>query len=76
MKLYQLPPDKANHLIYGLLIYCVVGLYSPQAGLLAATIAALAKEAYDSTGRGRVEVLDCIATVAGGALGFFCSMVL
>lgn len=35
---------------------------------LAVCLAAIGKEAYDSTGRGNVEVLDAVATVAGGAV--------
>ena len=71
----QLPQDKANHVLYGLLIFGVVGLYSPLAGLIAAVVAAAAKEAWDATGRGHVEFLDFLATSAGGAAGFYCSFI-
>ena len=73
MSLPQLPQDKANHLAYGLAIFCIVGLVSPIAGLAAAVIAGALKEAYDSTGRGNVEFLDFVATAAGGAIGFYCT---
>lgn len=73
MMLPQLPQDKANHVLYGLLIFGVVGLYSPLAGLIAAVVAAAAKEAWDATGRGHVEFLDFLATSAGGAAGFYCT---
>lgn len=75
MMLPQLPQDKANHVLYGLLIFGVVGLYSPLAGLIAAVVAAAAKEAWDATGRGHVEFLDFLATSAGGAAGFYCSFI-
>jgi hypothetical protein len=35
---------------------------------IAVCLAAVGKEAYDSTGRGNVELLDALATVAGGGL--------
>ncbi len=73
MPIPQLPPDKAGHLIAGLLVYCVAGLVSPVAGLAAAAIVGAAKEAYDATGRGHVEFLDFVATAAGGAIGFYCT---
>ena len=73
MTLPQLPADKSNHLIYGLVIFCVVGLYSPLAGLVASVVAAAVKEAWDATGRGHVEFLDFLATSAGGAAGFYCT---
>lgn len=73
MMLPQLPQDKANHALYGLLIFGVVGLYSPLAGLIASVVAAAAKEAWDATGRGHVEFLDFLATSAGGAAGFYCT---
>lgn len=73
MPIPQLPPDKAGHLIAGLLVYCVAGLASPTAGLAAAAVVGVLKEAYDSTGRGHVEFLDFMATAAGGAIGFYCT---
>jgi hypothetical protein len=84
MMLPQLPQDKANHFIYGLLIFGVVSLYSPLAGLIAAVVAAAAKEASDAyinykatgsvfQGPHGFEFLDFLATSAGGAAGFYCS---
>lgn len=84
MMLPQLPQDKANHLVAGLAIFCVVGLYSPVAGLVAAVICAAAKEASDAyinyratgsvfQGPHGFEFLDFLATSAGGAAGFYCT---
>jgi hypothetical protein len=84
MTLPQLPQDKANHFIYGLLIFGVVGLYSPLAGLIAAVVAAAAKEASDAyinyratgsvfKGPHGFELWDFLATSAGGASGFYCT---
>lgn len=67
--------DKKKHLVAGLVIAgavfaacLIVGI--PAAGQFAfasAVIAGIAKEAYDATGRGQVEVMDALATAAGGA---------
>jgi hypothetical protein len=73
MNLPQLPADKASHVLYGMLIFCVFGLFSPIIGLCAAVVVGAAKEAYDSTGRGNVEVWDFVATTCGGLFGFFCT---
>jgi hypothetical protein len=73
MKLPQIPADKASHVLYGMLIFCVFGLFSPIIGLCAAVVVGAAKEAYDSTGRGNVEFMDFVATACGGLFGFFCT---
>ena len=72
-RLPQMPQDKANHFVYGLLLFSVAGLYDPLAGLGAVLVAAAAKEAWDSIGGGHVEFLDFLSTFAGGAAGFFCA---
>jgi hypothetical protein len=80
----QLPQDKANHFVYGLLIFCVVGAYNPWMGLIAAVVAAAAKEASDAyinyratgsvfKGPHGFEFLDFLATAAGGVAGFYCT---
>jgi uncharacterized membrane protein len=73
MTLPQLPHDKAMHVLYGLACFCVFALISPLVGLVAAIVVGAAKEAWDSTGRGNVEILDFVATAAGGLLGFYCT---
>ena len=72
MKLPQLPQDKANHVVYGVAIYLAV---APLAGgliaLAAVTFVAAFKEFIDwRTGGGTPELLDFLATVAGGLAGF------
>ena len=76
MNLPQLPQDKANHLIYGLLIFILVHFFfGVVAGLLAGTVAAVAKEVYDKvSGKGNPELLDALATIAGAVLGAFAAM--
>jgi hypothetical protein len=71
MNLPQLPQDKANHLIYGLVIFILVHFFfGVSAGLLAGTVAAVAKEVYDKvSGKGNPELLDALATIAGAVLG-------
>lgn len=74
MTLPQLPQDKASHVLYGLLAFCVFGLISPVSGFLAAVFIGAAKEAWDRwTGKGHVEWADFIATTAGGGAGLFCT---
>ena len=75
MTLPQLPPDKAGHLIAGLVVFCIFGLFSPIIGLCAAVVVGAAKEYWDSTGRGNVEFLDFLATAGGGAIGFYCTLI-
>jgi len=73
MNLPQLPADKASHVLYGMLIFCVFGLLSPIIGLCAAIVIGAAKEYWDSKGHGHVEFLDFAATAGGGILGFYCT---
>jgi len=73
MNLPQLPADKASHVLYGMLIFCVFGLFSPIIGLCAAIVIGAAKEYWDSKGHGHVEFLDFAATAGGGILGFYCT---
>jgi len=72
----QLPQDKANHFIYGALIYLVIGVvFGAVAGLTAAFLIGAAKEIYDKvSGKGCPDVLDFVATGAGGVLGYLCTV--
>lgn len=70
----QLPQDKANHFLYGVLMFCAIGWYDPLISLFVTVAAGAAKELYDSTGRGRVEFKDFLATAAGGVAGFVCTL--
>lgn len=73
MSLPTIPYDKALHFVYGVLISVAASVFSMHSGLpaaVAAFSAALAfgvmKEAYDwITGRGTLDALDVLATVAG-----------
>lgn len=66
--------DKKKHLLAGFLIasvifaMCLLSEFSASgmAAFLAAVIAGIGKEAYDATGRGNVELMDALATAAGG----------
>ena len=61
--------DKQLHFLAGAAIAASVTLYSTHLwGLLACLAGALAKEAYDATGRGTVDVWDFLATVLGGGV--------
>jgi predicted PurR-regulated permease PerM len=63
----MIPQDKANHFIYGCLIYFVAQFFIPVmfAFFFTATIA-IAKELYDHfSKKGNPESLDAIYTIAG-----------
>lgn len=73
----QLAQDKANHALYGLAIFIAVGfVFGAVAGLVAATLIGAAKEVYDRVSKkGCPDVLDLVATAAGGAAGYLCTYV-
>lgn len=65
--------DKFLHFAAGAVVasaaYAITG--SLWGAVLAAALAGAAKEAYDATGRGTVDLWDFIATVAGALLPAF-----
>lgn len=67
MKLPLIPQDKANHAIYGALIFFVLQFFvAPIIALFAVAIVAFLKEVYDRvTHSGNSEVLDFLVTIAG-----------
>jgi hypothetical protein len=64
-----IPIDKANHVVYGAVLFIAL---MPVAGVAwaagAVVVAAAAKELRDATGRGTPEWMDFLATIAGGAI--------
>jgi hypothetical protein len=67
MNLPSLPADKANHFVYGACAAALGGLHSVLAGLMLCALLAIAKEVRDRvTRRGTPDLLDALATVAGG----------
>lgn len=64
--------DKIGHFIAGVLIAIIVTLFTGNAqwGFVASIVAGIGKEAvWDGLmGRGTVEVLDAVATIAGGVV--------
>lgn len=69
----KIPQDKAGHFLIGAGISLVVGgLVDPDTGLIAATVAGIAKEVvWDKLmARGTPEFMDALATTAGGVLGY------
>lgn len=73
MNLPQLSQDKANHFVYGAVIACGASLFfTPWVALLTVCVAGALKEASDwwqnikNGGSHGVELLDAIATIAGG----------
>ena len=78
----QLPPDKANHFLYGTLIFTAFHFFVPAITALEITAAfAIGKELVDFIGNRKqkaaglapshgVEFLDAFATFAGGLICF------
>jgi len=68
--------DKANHVIYGVIIY---GLHSliitPIFSLIAVYVIALAKEFYDKKKTGKFSYSDIMATLLGGVIGLLISII-
>ncbi len=65
-----IPEDKRMHFITGCLIgglFCC--LFSMKTGIVAAAIAGMAKEVWDSYGHGTPDIWDAVATTAGGVIG-------
>lgn len=77
MNLPQLPVDKANHFVYGVVLFTVLAfLRDPLFALWLVIGVGILKELFDKvTGTGNPEVWDAVATAAGGAFGFLCTWV-
>jgi len=75
MSLPVLPQDKANHFVYGAVIMALAALVvQPLQALAVVGAFAVLKEGVDwwlnrKGGKRGVEVLDVLATVAGGLIG-------
>lgn len=77
MNITPLPQDKANHVIYGAVIFTIVLLivqfakipHSTIIGLAVVALFAGGKEVADSKNPDRhtADLMDCAATIAGGA---------
>jgi VanZ family protein len=71
-KLMEIPRDKANHLIYGLLIFIIVNLTfgNPLLSMIICTLIAILKEVYDHYHPDHNwSTSDILYTVMGGLLG-------
>jgi hypothetical protein len=69
MTLPSLPADKANHFVFGACAAALGGLHSVLMGLLLCAVLAVGKELRDRiTRRGTPELLDAVATLAGGVV--------
>ncbi|MFN4115635.1 MAG: hypothetical protein ACK4F7_03935 [Inhella sp.] len=69
MNLPTLPADKANHMVYGAVLASLGGMHSVLAGAALCAVFAIGKEAMDRVRKtGTPDLLDAVATLAGGAL--------
>jgi hypothetical protein len=71
---FNIPHDKALHIIVGVLVYAIFHFISPMVGMTIVVIAAVGKEVYDYLHQDKhtPEVWDAIATIGGGFLGIIC----
>lgn len=77
MNMPLIAQDKANHFIYGLVIFIIVSfVLGVTYGLAATAVIGAAKEIYDKvSGKGNPEILDFLFTFAGGAAGYICTLI-
>lgn len=82
MKLPMLAQDKANHVVYGIVVYTIINLllynvtYVNEISLMAAVFVGLAKEVMDYIDKKTphtVDYKDFIATSIGGIFGYIIS---
>lgn len=65
MKLPTLPHDKANHAVYGFLIFVLANLFLNELpSFLIVVLAAFAKEFYDEYDYGGFDWIDLYCTIA------------
>ena len=72
MKLPMLPHDKANHFIYGLIIFGIFKIiFTPLIGIVVCSIFGISKEIYDYFNRDRhtPDFYDALITIIGGVIG-------
>lgn len=67
--------DKALHIIAGVIAFAVGNFLGLDYAIAAVVLAAVTKEIADWwTGKGTPEWMDIVYTIAGGALGFLCTI--
>ena len=69
MKLPLIPLDKANHIIYGLVIYVLSNFFLQNVlALCVVTLFAVCTEMYDYWSYGKFDIEDMFATIFGAAI--------
>lgn len=72
MRLPMLPHDKANHFIYGLIIFGLFKiLLGPLVGIIVCSLFGISKEIYDYLHKDvhTPDIYDAIITILGGVIG-------
>ncbi len=74
--LANIPADKVGHALIGVLLYAAFHFVHPAVGIAVVVTAAVAKEVYDYMHRDKhtPEIMDAVATIVGGIVGFICSL--
>ena len=71
-----IPHDKQGHFIAGVLAYAIIHFFSPFLALSVVLLMAIGKEVYDYYHKENhtPELMDAIATILGGVVGFLCGI--
>lgn len=74
--LRNVPADKQEHFIVGLIAYMALHFVNIAVGLIVVAVLAIGKEVYDWFHRDRhtPDVWDAVATMAGGVAGYICGL--
>lgn len=74
--IHSIPHDKQGHFIAGVLAYALAHFAGPMAGMAVVITMAIGKEIYDQFHRENhtPEVLDAVATILGGVVGYICGV--
>lgn len=72
----SIPQDKQGHFIAGVLAYTLIHFFNPIIALFVVLVMAIGKEVYDYAHRDKhnPEVMDAVATIMGGVIGFLCGI--
>lgn len=76
LKAIYLPQDKANHVVWGAILFAAGHFVSIPFAAAVVLAVAIFKELYDSyhPDRHSVDPMDAVATAAGGVVGFICTL--
>jgi len=72
---FLIPVDKANHVIYGVVIYLLFCIFSSWIAISAVVLVGVAKELHDDYIKHKADIRDIYATIVGGLLGLLIDII-